>query len=150
MTGPGDFTKQADRFRAIAYRLRDLRPVLRVVAEDLHTFIDDRFDQQRDPNGRRWAPHAPSTLARRGPGAQILVDTGHLRASVYVTVQRTGVVMGMRAPYGTFHQTGTRNMPMRRILPVGRNGKPLRGGPAGPLWDGIQEAIRTYISTGRI
>lgn len=95
-------------------------------------------------DGVRWAPLKPATLAARarargkaaaGAGkADVLRDTGRLLRSLTPGVDgvargpdqvvRTlpgAVVVGTNVPYAEYHQTGTRHLPARPVLP--RNGR---------------------------
>ncbi len=67
------------------------------------------------------APLQPETVeskARRGaaePDAP-LIDTGHLRDSLYVEVDGPRVRVGSDDPVLLFHELGTRKMPARPVL----------------------------------
>lgn len=90
-----------------------------LAAPELNKLVQAQFDAGTDPYGRPWAPLRPATLAR-GRFPPPLTDTWRLRNGTGVRVRpgrRAGLVMRVGAPYGTFHQTGTRYMRARRILP---------------------------------
>lgn len=93
-----------------------------------------RFDQQVDPDGRPWEPHAESTKRQRGSNATILNRTGAMRGAitrirgnaagtVYAITgagARIGIDDPRQVPKGTYHQYGTRHIPQRRFLGIGR------------------------------
>jgi phage virion morphogenesis protein len=138
---------------AMAARLRDLRPVMAVVAADTMTLIDDSFAGSRAPDGSPWAPLAESTLRqRRGTTATTLVDTGRLRSSMFARGQATGIEFGTNVSYAAPHQTGARRMPRRAFLPIDGSGPYTltATGPAGTHWQRARESIRRYIRTGEV
>ena len=72
-----------------------------------------------DPYGKPWAALRPSTL-RSGRRPPPLTDSGKLAAGTGAKpMGRAGISLTVGAPYGVFHQTGTKNMAKRRILPDG-------------------------------
>lgn len=63
------------RVSDIQARAKNLRPVLTVLAQDLRTFVDDRFATSTGPNGRPWADLSESALesrARRAAGPSVV------------------------------------------------------------------------------
>lgn len=68
------------------------------------------FDDSADPTGLAWA----ALLYRRG---RPLVLTGRLRGSWRARASVGAVVVETSVPYATYHQTGTRFMAARRMLP---------------------------------
>jgi hypothetical protein len=93
--------------------------------------LQSQFRQGVDPYGSPWAPLSPNTRGRKPPP---LTDTGKLKQGTKARPGvggRAGLHLVLGAEYGIFHQTGTRNMPARRILPT-------RGMPA--EWRGILES----------
>lgn len=84
----------------------------------------ERFATEGAYGGEKWAPLAPSTLARKDPGKGILVDSGRLRASLTQETAPDSIRAllpqslhwGSSVPYGVFHQKGTSRMPQRRVV----------------------------------
>jgi hypothetical protein len=90
-----------------------------IASPQLDRLVRQQFANGTDPYGRPWAPLKPATLAR-GRRPPPLTASGRLAAGTGVKVRpgkRAGLVFKIGAPYGTFHQTGTRYMQARRILP---------------------------------
>jgi phage gpG-like protein len=145
-----------ERMAAIAERLRDLSPVMRVAAADTMTVIDDAFAQSRSPDGTPWEPLAESTVARRRLGSSTpLVDTGRLRASMFARATPTGLAFGTNVEYAAPHQIGNDagRPPRRAFLPaesVGGRWGLTSTGPGGTHWARVREMVRRYIATGEV
>lgn len=110
-------------FRNLAERLGELSTVpsrcAARAAEAIGKLIDEEFQQGQDAYGDGWADLSASTL-RKGRTPPPLTDTGKLRDAVRVRPLRgSGIEITAITPYSGFHQSGTRNMPSRPILPDG-------------------------------
>lgn len=84
------------------------------------------FRDQEDHRGVPWQRLKPDTLRqRRGGSAQILVDTGALRASVEFKADNSGVTIGSSKPQAAPHLFGAKGgaLPRRAFLPIGQNGE---------------------------
>ena len=82
-------------------------------APRLTKLLRKQFADGVDPYGRKWARLATGKPAH-------LTRTGKLRARTRAATMlggRMGVRLVFGTSYGHFHQTGTRNMPARRIFP---------------------------------
>ncbi len=106
----GDFAA----LRAFAAKARNVDRVFEVVAknvgEELVELTRERFEQENDPYGDSWEP------TQRG--GEILRDTGALSAGWHITqAGPRSVTIGPSVSYGTYHQTGTENMPARMMVP---------------------------------
>ena len=95
------------------------RAVATLAAPKLSKLVAKQFSSGCDPYGRPWRPITATTkrLRKGRKGGRPLTDTGRLRAGTGVSVTRSGLRLSLGAPYGYFHQVGTRNMPARRIFP---------------------------------
>lgn len=83
----------------------------REAAREIKKLIDREFREGVDPLGRRWAPLATGELS-------FLFDTGKLFGSVTVRPRAgAGIQVTVDVQYASYHQTGTRRMPARKILP---------------------------------
>jgi hypothetical protein len=77
-------------------------------------FIAQEFEQERDPFNRRWSPK------KRPDGRKILRgETNRLIQWRKTYVNQHGFKLSTPAPYFRYHQTGTRRMVARKILPTG-------------------------------
>ena len=103
----------------------DLGPYWLMVQGLLSQVIGEQFDSAGGRTGG-WAPLSERYVAdkvRRFGSQPILVATGALRESLMggsgqISRQEGNETLrfGTSLGYGVFHQTGTRNMPQRRIL----------------------------------
>lgn len=113
------------------------RKVAAIAAPKLSRLLQAEFRSGTDPYGRPWRRLSRATLAR-GRHPPPLTDTGRLRNGTGAKQGRAGIVLTVGAPYGKFHQYGTRHMPARRILPA--FGMPASWRQA--LDDAAQQSIR--------
>ncbi len=91
-----------------------------IAAPKLDRLVQRQFENGVDPYGRPWAPLRPSTIGTGRKPPPLTGFTRKLRDGTGVKVRpggRAGLVVKIGAPYGTFHQTGTRFMVARRIMP---------------------------------
>jgi len=109
--------------RAI-HRARDLTPPLKLIGLQMMKSTDKTFKEEGRP---KWTDLADSTKAqrRRGPRATrkiaILQDTGQLKRSITYEIKKPSIVRwgpSRIAPYGIFHQLGTRKMPQRKFIGI--------------------------------
>ena len=116
-----DFEIDLSTIRAIgdvADRLRDFGPALAETGAYLERTTKQRFLDEKDPDGKPWAPLKPSTLRQKKTNA-ILRETSTLAASITFlppTQDSVRVVAGVE--YGVFHQTGTKKMVARPFLGI--------------------------------
>lgn len=74
MPGAADFERAQKRIEEMKARAKNLRPALMVLAQDLRTFVDDRFATSTAPDGQPWAELSESALrsrARRAAGPSV-------------------------------------------------------------------------------
>jgi phage gpG-like protein len=102
--------------------------------------VADEFRESRDPYGNPWAPvyrnrarDRRARARRLAAGKAIradkpLIDTGRLRASVVARTEGSEVRIALPVEYASYHQTGTRKMVRRQILPEADTGG------LGPRW----------------
>ena len=107
--------------RAVRRSMNLERP-LKLIGLQMLKSTDKTFKEEGRP---KWSDLADSTKAqrRRGPRATrkiaILQDTGKLKGSITYEVRRPSAVRwgpSRVAPYGIFHQLGTRRMKKRKFL----------------------------------
>ncbi|MDQ3071418.1 MAG: phage virion morphogenesis protein [Acidobacteriota bacterium] len=154
-----------ERLAAIVARLRDMRPILEVVAQDVRTAIDDSFAAERAPDGTPWAPLSAATkkINPRREGGRVLTDTARLRNSVTTVASAKSLRFGTNVLYGAAHQTGaqikvfgrgtSRALRARPFLPVsGTAGRFIltTSGPAGTMWARVRSDIEHWVATGEV
>lgn len=96
--------------------------------------LQREFARGTDPYGRKW-----KKLATGKPS--YLTESGRLRRGTRAAPlpgKRAGVRILIGAPWGIYHQTGTRNMPARRILPQ----RGLPGTWSAAINRAMREAVR--------
>ena len=84
----------------------NLQPVFAEVGSYIQHVAERNFESESGPDGGQWAPLAASTLNRRGSGARILRDRGHLYASLTYRADRNQVEVGTNRIYARIHQFG--------------------------------------------
>lgn len=87
----------------------------------LTNLIDERFDDRAAPTGTPWAARKPPTGTW-----PILEKTGRMRRSFKVVATAAQVRVLNDTEYLKFHQTGTKHMVARPVLPTG---------PLPPEWE---------------
>ena len=106
-------------------RVGDIRPAIDAIGQILVSNTQQRFVDQKDPDGMPWAGLSAVTLARRrqgsgGGSAQILRDTGRLASSINYRVAGGFVEVGSNGIYAGTQQHGALK---------GAYGKTRRGAP---------------------
>jgi hypothetical protein len=113
-------------YRQLGDRLADLQDVparaARGAAARIGDLIEAEFDAGDDSYGDPWAALTATTLAK-GRTPPPLTDTGAMRGGIEVKpTQGAGIevtIPTLERDYPKFHQTGTRAMERRAILPDG-------------------------------
>lgn len=99
----------------------DLGPTMAVIGEKLLRSHKDRFSEQKDPDGKPWAPLSPAYKARKKKNQdKVLMLSGNLRDLLRYQIEAGGAEMrlGTDRVYGASHQFGDakRNLPARPFL----------------------------------
>ena len=126
-------------------RTMNLKPVMRVISQDMQTQKDMNFKKETDPDNKPWAKlsidstlkGALSGLDTVRKGDKVLQDTGRLKASFTTRSTTKSAQIGTNLKYAKTHQYGARqgqyrssppipwgNIPQRRM--VGINNKSMR------------------------
>lgn len=87
--------------------------------EYMQRAVDDRFQAQQDPEGRRWKANSPVTLLRK-KNPRILHEAPLLRGSIHYRADDREMRQGTNLDYAAPHQFGAKQ---------GAFGKTRRGGP---------------------
>lgn len=108
-----DLATQAalDQIRA---RLGNLQPFYKEVGEALVRSTDQRFRDERAPDGTPWAPLAEATLKRKerlGKILKILQQDGFMRGTIIYRETAQQVEVGTIQPYAKYHQFPNKRMP---------------------------------------
>jgi len=134
----------------LAGRMTDMTPVFREIGEIALESIQRNFEEERAPDGGRWAPLSPATLRRRRHSGNILRDTQTLFRSIHPSPGPRSVRVGTNIIYAAAHQFGIgpySHLATRRRMP---------GIPARPFlglrdddWPEIRAAVGAWITEGR-
>lgn len=124
----------ADLIEGLERRLSDLTPAMKGVGEYMLARTRERFDDEVDPDGRKWQALAPSTVeskqrrktkpgkrARvRAKATDILKESFLLRDTIAYNADSTSVRVGTPQEYGIFHQSDEprSKIPQRKFLGV--------------------------------
>ena len=149
MPKPG-FSGNARNLINLGNRLRELASVpsqaAKAASEDIADLIEGEFEAGNDPYGKPWAPLKPSTL-KRGRRPPPLTDTRQLRESVDVKPMKgAGIQVTLDEVPGVFHQTGTKDMAKRAILP---DGKKMPEPWTQAIADACDEAVQKQMGAGK-
>lgn len=117
---PGDYERKLRQFELFLSDLRSLWPMVVPLAIE---WFGRQFQTEGAFGGQAWAPLSASTLAykaKRFPGRGILYASGSLRQAASRPRRDVGprhLTLTIESEHGGYHQTGTRKMPARKIVP---------------------------------
>jgi len=98
----------------------DRRTPNRQLSIQLYGWVLRNFQQGGALQSPAWRPLAASTLKqkqRKGYSSKPLERTGHLRQSFRSFYDNEQAGVGSEVPYSQYHETGTRTLPQRAMLP---------------------------------
>ena len=92
---------------------------LKLAVPKIAAEIARQFDEGKDAYGRPWASLAEATISK-GRSPPPLTDTGAMKSTVKVETRGNDqLVASIADDPARFHQSGTKRMPARPILPTG-------------------------------
>jgi len=110
-------------FRDLADRLAELEGIPSRITTEVAGVIDaslrDQFDSGVNAYGNPWKPLLPQTVRRKRGDARILRRTDALSSETRATPTSGAGIEITSIDYGSLHQSGTKNMVARKILPDG-------------------------------
>lgn len=89
----------------LAGKVRNLLPAMKNIGEYLQRSTWERFDAQKDPSGKPWAPLKASTRLRKKT-SKILIESSRLRDSIAYRANNDQVEVGTNVAYAAIHQLG--------------------------------------------
>lgn len=123
-----------DLIRGLEGRLTDLTPAMAAIGEYMVLRTRERFDDETAPDGTKWQPLAPETIASKQrrktkPGKRarvraaptdILKESFLLRDAIAYQAESTSVRVGTPQEYGVYHQSDQprSKIPRRAFLGV--------------------------------
>ena len=91
----------------------DLTPLMDQIGEILVVSVKERFNAGESPDGVKWAPKSPTTLAAYGARKTNRMDTrplfgpsGMLHSQIFPDVSSGGVIVGSNRVYAAMMQFG--------------------------------------------
>lgn len=123
----------------------NITPALRSIGESLVDSTRRRFGAQASPDGQRWAPLRPATLARKRRNRdKVLTERGYLRRYIQYRVSPNAVEIGSTRIYSATHQFGA----SRGQFGTTKTGSPIPWGeiPARPFL-GLSERDQDVVTT---
>jgi len=144
---PYQFAKRLEKLANATEELCD------ELAKESLKLVARGFKLEQDPRGVAWAPRVTGQLTftaasytrgryrqgKRASGHKLLDLTGKLKDSFTVIgVNKNGFTIGSDVSYGGFHQSGTRFMAARRMVPS-------QGDGLGTWAEPLQEVARKFI-----
>ncbi|MDD7568300.1 MAG: phage virion morphogenesis protein [[Actinobacillus] rossii] len=132
-------TQAVKSLQQIASQLKQPRKLYGVLGETLKKIHTDRFKAETDPEGKKWKPLSPITLAEK-KGAGILRESGNLSNKTSYNINNDGVEFGSAEIYARLHQFGGVIRPKTKTILKTKGGRFLRQAtiPARP-WLGAGE-----------
>jgi len=100
-------------------KFRNLQPPFRGVAYFMRDDLIQRSIQEVDPDGKKWAALAPSTLRYkrlRGYPDRILTATGKMWTTIRIIYTDKFAELRVVISYAQYHQEGTSKMPQRKLI----------------------------------
>ncbi len=91
----GQFLKKADGIEA----------PLKSWGEYMLRRIDDRFSEEKDPDGSPWKRLSPVTLLKK-KGKKILTESSNLRGRIVYSTTKNSIAIGTNVIYAAIHQLG--------------------------------------------
>lgn len=136
------------RLDAASEVLGDLTPVYQDIGEYMIEATKQRFRRSEAPDGSRWQPKKPATIARyldRGDGMRpdpLIGPSGRLGREINYFASRGGVELGSALEYSAVMQHGAR----KGAFGADQGGRPIPWGdiPA-RVWLGISDTDERNI-----
>jgi len=96
-----------DRLQRLQNKTGNPQPAFENIGQYLLLSTDTHFQQETDPQGKRWKSNSPRTIAQKkaqGRILKILQSTGRLRDSINYTASRDRLVVGTNVAYAAKNQ----------------------------------------------
>jgi phage virion morphogenesis protein len=95
-----------DDLEALATRLGNPRPMNQEMAEYVLVSTKERFPAGVDPDGVKWAPNKPSTLARKKGNRPLIGESKRLGTEILQNSSEAGFEVGSNLIYARVMQEG--------------------------------------------
>jgi phage virion morphogenesis protein len=127
--------------RRVALRTGSITQVLDEIGAALESSTQQRFLDEKDPQGRAWKPLAAATVARRGSSRPILRVSADLFDSIGRKVQGPRLYVGVNRTYGRIQHLGGKAGRGKKVTIPAR---PYLGLSQSDLWE-IAEIIHGHL-----
>lgn len=109
--------------RDLAARMKDLEGIpsriAKRVSADINEELTNEFEQGVNAYGNAWKPLLPQTIRRKGGDDRILRRTDELSSKTRARPTAGAGIEIETLDYNEKHQTGTKHMAARKVLPDG-------------------------------
>lgn len=131
-------------------RGRFVKPIpgsARRISDLIREMIKKQFETEGEYGGKKWPGASTATERRKGIGGKLLIRSGKMFEKLTTDGEQDIRVTGNRIEFkveGTpagFHQTGTRNMPMRQVIP---------DPPPEDFMNRLKRVVTGYVITGEV
>lgn len=95
-----------DALERLASASANPRPALLAIGESLVLSTKKRFETSTAPDGTRWTPNSPSTLARKKGNKPLIGKTGNLAQQISYAIDGNGLRIGSPMEYAAMQQFG--------------------------------------------
>ncbi|MBE2896746.1 phage virion morphogenesis protein [Pasteurellaceae bacterium HPA106] len=102
----------SEKLKHIVVQLKRPRKLYGVLGEQLKKIHNNRFKQEKSPDGEKWQPLSPLTRQVKG-NDHILKDSHQLRNTLAYNYSDQGVEFGSALKYARLHQFGGTIVPKK-------------------------------------
>ena len=109
------------RIQSLKLNSNDRRKLLHSIGVEIESQIEERFENQTDSSGSRWADISAKTreyYSKKGIGGSLLSRTRQLRDTIESQVESDSLIVGATKIYAATHNYGDsrRNIPKREFI----------------------------------
>ena len=95
-----------EEFNRLIKQSNDLTPVFRDIGEYLIESTQQRFVEQKSPDGEAWQPLSELSLSRKTRKDKILTESGTLADTLTYQISGDELLFGSNLEYAAMHQFG--------------------------------------------
>ena len=139
--------KTQEALQTLKDKVQDTSPLMAELSNHLYNIVEDSFENQSSPDGKKWSPIKQTGRIKKGGSQKILFKSGDMQDSLGKDSSNDTAEIGLNAtsngyPYAFVHQFGTLDgkTESRAFMPIKNDGS---------LYDGIEgelvEIVAEYI-----
>jgi len=115
-------------FKRLLEQSDDLTDVFADIGEHMIESTKQRFEDQVDPDGQKWAKLSDLTLSRKEKNAdKIMIESGDLMESMVPLASAEELIFGTNKIYGAMHQFGGTTSPQSMFPGAAIPARPFLG-----------------------